>query len=136
MSELLDLVPRHWLWVTTLISILVALALLLLRQRFATQEQMTAVVASVSDLAKRLDGEVDRVDQRAGVFERRTDLIEERMRHMPTSDDMKALQAGLALQNASIEKLNAKSESHTGQLASIADQLGMLTNHLLGRGER
>ncbi|MGO4124922.1 DUF2730 family protein [Inquilinus sp. YAF38] len=118
MDGFFDAVRQHWLWVIGLLTILANLALLVLAQRFA--------------LKTDVGGLATRVDQ----LERETVLIGERMRHMPTSDDMKALQAAVAVQNASIEKLNAKSEGHTGALSSISDQLGMLTNHLLGRGDK
>ena len=116
MDGFMDAMRQHWLWVIGLLTILANLVLLVLAQRFALKTD----VASLSG--------------RVEYLERETVLIGERMRHMPTSDDMKALQAAVAVQNASIEKLNAKSEAHTGALSSISDQLGMLTNHLLGRG--
>lgn len=116
MDLFFDAVRQHWLWVIGLLTILANLALLVLAQRFALKTDVAAL------------------SQRVEKVERETVLIGERMKHMPTSDDMKALQAAVAVQNASIEKLNAKSEAHTGTLSSISDQLGMLTNHLLGRG--
>lgn len=118
MGDFLDAVRQHWLWVIGLLTILANVAVLFLTQKFASK-------ADIGALAKRVDQ-----------VERDAMMIAERMKHLPTGDDMRALQASVALQNASIEKLNAKSEAHSGQLSSIADQLGMLTNHLLGRGDK
>ncbi|MGK9234790.1 DUF2730 domain-containing protein [Inquilinus limosus] len=116
MADFFELLRQHWFWISGVVSLGGALGVLLLSTRFAQSDA------------------VDQIAGRVGALERRADLTDERMRHMPTGEDMKALQAALAVQNASIEKLNAKSEAQAGTLLAISEQLAMLTRHLLDRG--
>lgn len=118
MELFFDTVRQHWLWVVGLLTIMANLALMVLAQRFALKTDVAALAKRVEDVEKE------------------TGLILERMKHMPTSEDMRQVLAALSLQNASIEKLNAKTEAQAGTLLSMSDQLNMLTTHLLGRGER